>query len=99
MLATLEVQKAIYETLTSYGLAVYSTLPINTPLPYVQLTSVRVRDANAKLIKRQVYTVSLTAWCIDTTAINIHTMCDVVLKIVDDELNLGEAYAHESIRN
>lgn len=98
MLATLEVQKAIYEKLTSYGLAVYDTLPINTPLPYVQMTGIRIRDVHTKSMRRQIYTVSLTAWCIDTTSINIHTMCNTVLQLADEELLLDGEYSHDSTR-
>jgi len=98
MLATLEVQKAIYEKLTSYGLAVYSTLPINTPLPYVQFTGIQIEDESNKSVKRQAYTISLAVWCIDTTSINIHEMTEKVLDILDEELDLGEKYSHDKTK-
>lgn len=95
MLATLEVQKAIYEKLTSYGLAVHSTLPINTKLPYVQFTNITIEDESNKSIERQVYTISLAVWCIDTTSITIHSMTKQVLDILGEELDLGEEYSHD----
>ena len=95
MLATLEVQKAIYEKLTEYGLSVYSTLPVNSKLPYVQFSNIQLTDQSNKSVKRQTYWISLNAWCIDTTSINIHTMVKKVLNIVDEELNLGEEFAHD----
>ena len=98
MLATLEVQKAIYETLTSYGLAVYSTLPINTPMPYVQFTNIEASDNSNKSIKRQTYIVSLSCWCVDTTSMNIHIMTEKVLNILDVELNLGENFSHDNTK-
>lgn len=96
MLATLEVQRAIYETLTSYGLSVYSTLPINTPMPYVQFTTIQVLDNSNKSIKRQSYHISLSAWCLDTTSMNIHQMVAKVLDLMDAELNLGEEFSHDN---
>lgn len=95
LLATLEVQKAIYDTLKSYGVAVYSTLPINTKLPYVQFTGISVLDKSNKSDKRQTYIVSLSAWCIDTTSMNIHTLTEIVLELEDEELDLGESYSHD----
>lgn len=95
MLATLEVQKAIYEKLMSYGLAVHSTLPINTKLPYVQFTNITIEDESNKSVERQAYTVSLAVWCVDTTSINIHTMTKQVLDILEEELDLGEEYSHD----
>lgn len=95
MLATLEVQKAIYEKLTSYGLAVHSTLPINTKLPYVQFTNITIEDESNKSNERQAYTISLNVWCVDTTSINIHSMTKQVLDVLEEELDLGEEYSHD----
>lgn len=98
MLATLETQKAIYEKLTEYGLNVYSTLPINAKLPYVQFTNIQLTENSNKSVKRQTYWVSLSVWCIDTTSINIHEMTKKVLNIIDEELNLGEEFAHDNTK-
>lgn len=98
MLATLEVKKAIYEKLTEYGLSVYSTLPINSKLPYVQFTNIQLTDQSNKSVKRHTYWVSLSVWCIDTTSIDIDTMTKQVLDIVDEELDLGEEFAHDNTK-
>lgn len=98
MLATLEIKKAIYQKLTEYGLAVYSTLPINSKFPYVQFTNIQLTEHSNKTVKRQTYWVSLSAWCIDTTSINIDEMTETVLNIADEELNLGERFSHDNTK-
>lgn len=98
MLATLEVQKAIYETLTIFGLPVYATLPKNTKMPYVQFTGIEIYDAGNKISDRQSYLVSLSAWCQDTTAMNIHEMVEIILEMVDEEFDLGENFSHDDTK-
>lgn len=95
MLATLQVQKAIYETLVWYGFEVHDTLPINTKLPYVQISNIQVYDKSDKTDKRQQYIVSLAVWCIDTESININMMLEKVLDLVDEELLLDDGYIHD----
>ena len=95
VLATLEVQKAIYETLTIFGLPTYSTLPVNTKLPYVQFTGIQIIDRGNKSHDRQTYIVSLSAWCKDDTSITIHEMVRDILEILDEELYLGEQFSHD----
>lgn len=98
MLATLEVQKAIYETLTIFGLSVYSTLPVNTKMPYVQFAGIEIMDIGNKVTERQSYRVSLSAWCKDDSAVTIHEMVRDVLEIVEEDLDLGENFSHDNTR-
>ena len=98
MLATLEVQKAIYETLTVFGLPVYATLPVNTKMPYVQFTGIQVLDKGNKTYDRQAYIVSLSVWCKDDSAMTIHEMVRDVFEIVDMELDLGDNFSHDNTR-
>lgn len=98
MLATKEVQIAIYNVLTSYGLAVHSSLPINTKLPYVQFSSIQLIDAGNKTSERHTYYVSLSAWCIDSTAIDIHEIASKIINLKDEELDLGEEFSHDDTR-
>ena len=96
MLATLEIKKSIYESLTNLGLNVFDTLPINTPLPYVQFGNISVNDIANKTVDRQSVLIYLHVWCIDTTSINIHSMTGKVLSLLDVELNLGDSYSHDN---
>lgn len=95
MLATLEVQKAIYETLSIFGLPTYSTLPVNTKMPYVQFTGIHITDVGNKSNDRQSYIVSLSVWCKDDSSMTIHSMVRDVLEILDEELDLGENFSHD----
>lgn len=90
MLATIDIQRAVYKYLTELGISVKDTVPANSKLPYVQIGEFQVTDNRTKTNLRHDYILTLNVWCIDTSGYEFHNLMKQVVSIVESDITLDE---------
>lgn len=86
MVASVELQKAIYSKLSTGDYPVYDALPLNTPMPYIVIGEEQLLMSDTKTENRTNHIVTIHTWSNKQSSMEIKTMNDYVVKSINDTL-------------
>ena len=76
--SSLELQKAVYSTLSSGTYAVYEIIPPNTEFPYIQIGEETLTTNNTKTSKGTIHNITIHTWSKGSSSANSKILNDYV---------------------
>lgn len=89
MVASIELQKAIFSKLKTGIYPVYDALPLNTAMPYLVIGEESLLQNSTKTEKRTNHIVTIHSWSNKQGSMEIKTMNDFVINSIDDTLKVA----------
>lgn len=80
LVASVELQKAVYSTLKTGSYPVYEIVPPNTDMPYITLGDENLTFSNTKTNKRTVHNITINTWSQGSSSNESKIMNDYVLQ-------------------
>lgn len=87
--ASLELQKAVYSTLSSGSYAVYEIIPPNTEFPYIQIGEETLTTSNTKTSKGTIHNITIHTWSKGSSSANSKVLNDYVAQTLLNGLTVS----------